>query len=142
MWGRAYIALTMSASAPPRLFRLVQHQVQVGKPLPFSVRDEEGKLLLVRGHVIADQDQLEQLIERGAFVDAEELRQLKMAPPPPPEETAARKLTLFGLWDQAIWRLERLLKSPNEPDFPGRADELARAFVALVQRDPDIGIYL
>jgi HD-GYP domain-containing protein (c-di-GMP phosphodiesterase class II) len=132
----------MSGSAPPRLFRLVHHQVQVGKPLPFSVRDEEGKLLLVRGHVIVDQSQLEQLIERGAFVDAEELRQLKMAPPPPPEETAARKLTLFGLWDQAIWRLERLLKSSTEPDFPARADELARAFVALVQRDPDIGIYL
>jgi len=131
----------MSSPPPVKLFRLVQHQVQVGKPLPFSVRDENNKLLLTRGHVIADAEQLEELIERGAFVDPEELKQLKLAPPPPPEE-AQRKLTLFGLWDQAIWRVERLLKSSTEPAFPERADELARAFVALVQRDADIGIYL
>jgi HD-GYP domain-containing protein (c-di-GMP phosphodiesterase class II) len=129
------------SSAAPKLFRLVQHQVQVGKPLPFGVRDEHGKLLLARGHVVSDDDQLAALIERGAYVDAEELRQLK-AGAPPPEEPVQRKLTLFGLWDQAIWRLERLLRSPTEPNFPERADELARAFVALVQRDADIGIYL
>ncbi|CAM4188520.1 HD-GYP domain-containing protein [Roseateles saccharophilus] len=123
-----------------RLFRLVQNQVHVGKPLPFGVRDENGKLLLARGHVVSDDDQLAALIERGAYVDLEELRQLKNATPP--EKVATRKLTLFDAWEQIIWRLDRLLRSPTESAFSERSDELARACVALVRRDPDIGIYL
>ena len=45
--------------------------------------------------------------------------------------------------DQAIWRLDRLLKSiGQEPDFSARCDEFTTQLTALVQRDPDIGIYL
>ncbi len=52
-------------------------------------------------------------------------------------------MTLFDLWDQAIWRLERLLKGVTaEPDFVSRCDELTTLFAQLVQRDADIGIYL
>lgn len=121
-----------------RLLRLVQNQVQVGQPLPFGVRDEHGKLLLARGQVIQDQDQLDALLERGAYVDAEELRKAKGGKS---DDAPARALTLFDSWEQMIWRLDRLLRGIGDPGFPQRADELARAFVALVQRDPDIAIY-
>jgi HD-GYP domain-containing protein (c-di-GMP phosphodiesterase class II) len=130
----------MSSTPPPRLLRLVQHQIHVGKPLPFGVRDENGKLLLARGQTVADESQLQALIERGLYADPEEVRQARNSAPQ--AEEPQRKLTLFGLWEQAIWRLERLLQSAGEAGFAERANELARAFVALVQRDADIGIYL
>ena len=121
-----------------RLLRLVQNQVQVAQPLPFGVRDEHGKLLLARGQVIQSQQQLDALLERGAYVDAEELRKAKGVS----DEVATRSLTLFDCWEQMIWRLERLLRSIDEPGFVGRMDEFTAAFLALAQRDPDIALYL
>lgn len=121
-----------------RLLRLVQNQVQVGKPLPFGVRDEQGKLLLARGQVIVTQDQLDALLERGAYVDAEELRKARGAT----DEVATRSLTLFECWEQMIWRLDRLLNSIGEPGFVERCDEFTQSFLALVQRDADIALFL
>lgn len=127
---------------PPglRLLRLVQRQVFVGHPLPFGVRDEHGKLLLAKGQVVENDAQLEALLERGAYVDAEEARAVMQAAQP--AEAAARKLTLFDHWEQMIWRLERVLKSVEEPGLPERVAELADALLVLLQRDPDVGIYL
>jgi HD-GYP domain-containing protein (c-di-GMP phosphodiesterase class II) len=122
-----------------RLLRLVQRQVAVGQPLPFGVRDEHGKLLLARGHVVENEAQLEALLERGAYVDAEEARALLQVAP---AEAAVRKATLFDQWEQLIRRLERVLASIAEPDFPARVTELASALLALQQRDLDIGIYV
>lgn len=122
----------------PRLLRLVQRQVAVGQPLPFGVRDEHGNLLLARGHVVESDAQLEALLERGAYVDAEEVRALMQAAP----AEAARKVTLFEQWEQLIRRLERVLASTAEPDFPQRVVELAGAMLVLLRRDLDIGIYV
>jgi HD-GYP domain-containing protein (c-di-GMP phosphodiesterase class II) len=127
---------------PPglRLLRLVQRQVVVGQPLPFGVRDEHGKLLLARGQVVEHEAQLAALLERGAYVDAEEARAVFQAAQP--AEAATRKLTLFDLWEQLIWRLDRVLKSVDEPGLPERVRELSDMLLALLQRDPDVGIYL
>jgi HD-GYP domain-containing protein (c-di-GMP phosphodiesterase class II) len=126
---------------PPglRLLRLVQRQVIVGQPLPFGVRDEHGKLLLAKGQVVENDAQLEALFERGVYADAEEVRALQQAAQP---DAAARKLTVFDHWEQLIWRLDRLLKSTEEPGLPERVAELTGALLALLKRDPDIGIYL
>jgi HD-GYP domain-containing protein (c-di-GMP phosphodiesterase class II) len=126
---------------PPglRLLRLVQRQVIVGQPLPFGVRDEHGKLLLARGQVVENDAQLEALFERGVYVDAEEVRALQQAAQP---DAAARKLTVFDHWEQLIWRLDRVLKSTEEPGLPERVAELTGALLGLLKRDPDIGIYL
>lgn len=128
----------MSAPAS-RLLRLVQRQVLVGKPLPFSVRDEHGTLLLARGQMVLDDAHLAALLDRGVYVDAEELRALQQ---PAAKADPARKLTLFGQWEQMIWRLDRLLRSVAEPGLPERIDEVAAALLALQRRDADIGIYL
>lgn len=126
---------------PPglRLLRLVQRQVIVGQPLPFGVRDEHGKLLLAKGQVVENDAQLEALFERGVYADAEEVRALQQAAQP---DAAARKLTVFDHWEQLIWRLDRVLKSTEEPGLPERVAELTGALLALLKRDPDIGIYL
>ena len=120
--------------------RLMSNQVKVGAPLPFNVRDELGQLLLARGYVVSSSAQLAELLARGIYVDIEEIKALKEGHAPPEE---AKRLTLFDLWGQAVGRLDRLLRSVDtDPGFAARCDEFAVQFGGLVQRDPDIGIYV
>lgn len=121
-----------------RLLRLVSNQIKVGSPLPFGVRDEFGKLLLARGQVIASDAQLQALLQRGLYADPQEVR----AATEGTSTSEAGRTTLFDLWEQAIWRLDRLLKSIDEPGFAARCDELATQQRALVQRDADVAIFL
>jgi HD-GYP domain-containing protein (c-di-GMP phosphodiesterase class II) len=126
-----------------QLLKLVQNHIQVGTPLPWGVRDAEGELLLARGQVVASQSQLEALLSRGAFVDADEAKAVAASRAAEQVAPKARPANLFGLWEQAIWRLDRLLRSiESEGEFQSRADALARDLIALVQRDTDIAIFL
>ena len=124
------------------LLRLVGDQIQVGQVLPFGIRDESGKLLLARGQVVANQGQRDGLLSRGLYVDHDD---------PLPGETEAgseaggvarsRKLTLFDLWKQTTARLDALLCGIDQPGFPQRCEGFASQLMALIERDPDIGIY-
>lgn len=122
-----------------QLLQLVAGQVRLDVPLPFSVRDPQGKLLLAKGQVLTNEAQLQALLARGLYVDLDEVRAARARP----AETPATRTTLFGLWEQSAWRLDRLLRGiGGEPGFEARCTEFARQFMALVQRDPDIAIYL
>ena len=88
-WGR---------SVAMELLRLVASQIKVGAPLPFGVRDENAKLLLARGQMIATDSQLETLLSRGIFADKEEIRALAEKRSDAPER---KRLTLFDLWEQS-----------------------------------------
>lgn len=124
------------------LLQLVADQLVLGQPLPFNVRDAQGKLLLAKGHLLRSALQHASLLERGLYVDVEEFKAVQegRAYTPPPEKI---KTTLFDLWEQAIWRLDTLLKGvDSEPGFPARCEAFATQFMALVQRDTDIAIYL
>jgi HD-GYP domain-containing protein (c-di-GMP phosphodiesterase class II) len=135
-----------------QLLALVQGQVRLGEPLPWGVRDAVGNLLLARGQVMNSAAQIEQLLERGATVDIEELRAVAEAEAARLAAASARPPTLFGQWEQALWQLDRLLRSANgaapqpaaegELPFVERVDALARQIMALTLRDPDIAIYL
>lgn len=54
----------------------------------------------------------------------------------------ARPASLFEQWEKMLWRLDRLLKSIGKRGFPARVDQLAQSLVDLIERDPDIGIFL
>ena len=135
-----------------QLLALVQGQVRLGEPLPWGVRDAVGNLLLARGQVMRSAAQIGQLLERGATVDIEELRAVAAAEAARLAALAQRPPTLFGQWEQALWQLDRLLRSANgaapepaaegAPPFVERVDVLARQIMALTLRDPDIAIYL
>ncbi|MDO9283755.1 MAG: hypothetical protein Q7U26_02590, partial [Aquabacterium sp.] len=47
----------------------VKQRVKVGAPLPFNIRDHDFTLLLARGQVVENFDQMEALFTRGALVD-------------------------------------------------------------------------
>ena len=122
-----------------QLLKLVQNQVRLDEPLPWNIRDATGLLLLAKGFMLHGEQQLEILLDRGVYVDIEELRAAKRAA----EEAAARAPNLFGQWERLLWRLDKLLRSiDKEVDFTGDLDQLAHDFSALVDRDPDIAIYL
>jgi HD-GYP domain-containing protein (c-di-GMP phosphodiesterase class II) len=59
--------------------RLDLDELRVGAPLPFDVYDAQGHSLLRRGVVIQNQDQLERLIERGAYCSAAAAAEMRSA---------------------------------------------------------------
>lgn len=124
-----------------QLLKLVQSLVKLGEPLPWGVRDDQGKLLLAQGHVIIDGTQLAALLERGAFVDADEAREAHKRAEAE-KQRQQRPANLFTLWERTLWHLDRVLRSVEEPGFAGRVDELVRHVATLTDRDPDIAIYL
>ena len=52
-----------------------------------------------------------------------------------------RRMTLFDLWKQTTARLDILLGSLPREGFVARCDTFATQLMALIDRDPDIGIY-
>lgn len=122
------------------LLPLVADQIKVGQPLPFGVRDEHGTLLLAVGHLIATSDQRDTLLSRGLYADRAELAAAFNEPLP---ATSAEPPTLFEQWERIIWRLDALLKGMHPgTGFVSRCDELVTEFAALVERDPDVAIFL
>ena len=131
------------------LVKMVRTLVHFGVPSLWEVRDAEGHLLLARGGVIEDDEQLAALLAHGALIDPDEVKAAlaahaaasgRAAEPP---ATDQRPVSLFGLWDKLLWRLERLTKDAKlEAGFPARLEELAGHLVQLVERDADIGIFL
>ena len=120
-----------------KLLALVQTQLRIDAPLPWNVRDASAQLLLAKGQMLAGEAQRDALLERGVYVDAEEARAAAAAA----TAQAKRQPSLFGLWERAIWQLERVLRSIAEPGFGTRVDEFAGELTGLVDRDPDIAIY-
>jgi HD-GYP domain-containing protein (c-di-GMP phosphodiesterase class II) len=124
-----------------QLLKLMQNLVRLGEPLPWGVRDAQGNLLLAQGHVVANSAQLTAILERGAFVDVEEVKAAAKRAAEA-EKQKLRPVSIFTLWERALWQLDRLLRGSAEPDFMARADEMARHVIALTERDADIAIYL
>ena len=124
------------------MLKLVSGQLKVGAALPFSVRDEHGKLLLARGQMIGTDQQLALLLARGLYADQDELKAARDTHHGAASDNGRRR-TLFDLWDQIAWHLDRLQKSLGaEPGFEARCDEFVTSFQELVQRDVDIAIFL
>ncbi len=125
-----------------KLLRLPRSKVQLDAPLPWNVRDEQCHLLLSCGHVIESEEQLDALLQRGAFVDVEEVRSSLLVAHPGHQDAVAAPLNLFAYWDQTTDELKKLLtRVDKQPDFSGHADQFARHLVELVDLNPDYGIY-
>jgi len=126
---------------PMKMLRLPHDKVVLGAPLPWNVRDTEGRLLLSVGHIVSSEDQLAALLQRGAFVDVEEIR--AAAGLVSHGVTAPKPATnLFGKWDNTTGQLESLVRDISKvTDFPDRMEQFARQIVELTDHDPDVGIY-
>lgn len=111
-------------------------EVHVGSPLPFGICDAEGRLLLAQGQLIETTEQVEALLERGAFVDRDGRHSVahRIA------EVHARELP--ALWNQSIEHVGWLLRACAErADFTAALDAEAAPLVALTRRDADLAIF-
>jgi len=133
-----------------KLLRIPRSQVRLGLALPWNVRDAAGTLLLSKGYLVVDQKQLDELLERGAFVDEVEARAAAaeaaaaklLISGGDPAKSVGKESSLFELWDRTTETLKALLAHPaSEPDFPGRVQAFAQHLIALVDSNPDIAIY-
>jgi HD-GYP domain-containing protein (c-di-GMP phosphodiesterase class II) len=114
---------------------VVQHRVEIGAPLPFNIRDNDGTLLLARGQWLTTTDQRDALFNRGALVDLAELRSsaqtLALASPD----------ELPGLWSRCMDQLAQTLRDSAQEGFVAALDEATAPVLALVARDKDLAIF-
>src|SRR4051794_5184741 len=96
-----------------QLLKLAHTMVRLSDPLPWAVRDANGKLLLAQGQMIESADQLTSMLDRGAFVEIEEARAAAKAAAEAraQKEQQQRPANLFTLWERLMWQIDRLLRS-------------------------------
>ena len=106
--------------------------VKIGALLPWNVYDRDGLLLLSKGHVVENEHQLDQLLLRGAFVDATAVRvvERESVTPEPPKRPMAPP-NLFALWDQTTEDLKTLLHN-----YEGQPDGLSAVRLEFKQNHP------
>lgn len=126
-----------------KMLRLPRAKVQLGQPLPWSVRDENGRLLLTRGHVVSSEAQLDALLDRGAFVDVEEIKAAALQVID--SERARAVVTppnLFDLWKLTGENLQRLLQDvERQQGFEERLERHVDHLIGLIDSHPDIALY-
>lgn len=117
----------------------VRSRVQLGTPLPFSVRSADKTLLLAVGQVIHDDQQFDELFERGAVVEAEELKAVFGADDPlfaPPRDAAPGSIPSTQLprrWDECAHRVAAAL-APDVADRLPAIDLATRNLLLLANR--------
>jgi HD-GYP domain-containing protein (c-di-GMP phosphodiesterase class II) len=125
----------------------VRDLVAIGEALPFRVLDAQARLLLSQGQVVSGDAQLQALLERGAWVEydaVQRVRQERGADKAAlPASTAHRPSSLFDRWEQQVWELDALLRkvAKHQPAAP-ELEAFGTAFVALVERDVDVALFM
>jgi HD-GYP domain-containing protein (c-di-GMP phosphodiesterase class II) len=120
---------------PYALLSAVRSRIRLGGAAPFNIRDIDHTLLLARGQVIRDEAQLNALFNRGAVVDAAEVRN------PRAEIDNARLDALPMLWSRGVDRMGRILRTSTPAEFSSALNDAAEPVLALVERDPDLAIF-
>jgi len=122
-----------------QLLKLVETKVQIGVPLPWNVRNPDCTLLLAKDYVIHSEPQLEVLLERGMYVDIEEIRALEDLQEPTPRT----RESIYVRWTTAIDMLEAWLPVLGEKAGSlARIHSLATEILELTAQDPDIAIFM
>lgn len=112
-----------------------------GVPLPFGVRDAAGRLLLAKGLVLHEQSKLLDLLNRGMFVDTEEVK--RHVPPARESEAIERPTERFSVrWDALLRRLGLLLQSPADPQFLKQVREMVVRIAGCPESHTDQMIFL
>lgn len=107
--------------------------IKAGAPLPFGVRDAEGKLLLAKGQMVPSEQMREALLNRGVFVDLDELRD----PSKRGNDDGTGGEDFFARWEALQTRLSVLLRAPQETLFLPRVKECAAQLMGWAERFTD-----
>lgn len=107
--------------------------IKSGAALPFGVRDAEGKLLLAKGQMVPSEQMREALLNRGVFVDLDELREASARG----ADSGAGSEDFFARWEAMQTRLSVLLRAPQETLFLPRVKECAAQIIGWAERFTD-----
>lgn len=127
--------------------KVSRSDLKLGEPLPFSIHDADGRLLLRKGIVLTIPEHIDKLVSRGVLMDSERSEGFagqsaaaasapRHSPNPPVEEQpvfdrmAGLALNLKHIFTTA-------LKAPEQIDLPSRIKNLASSIQALCQEDLD-----
>ena len=116
----------------------VKNRIVLGQPLPFSVRDSNRLLLLARGQVIMDEAQLEELFQRGALVEVDELAQAVQpaARRESPEQQLAR---LPSQWERSSTDVRQAFNASSE-QMAGAIHSTTDLLLSLIDSSPDLAL--
>lgn len=121
-----------------------KHDLRVGEPLPYSVYDRNGLLLLRRGFVINMPRQLDVLLNNGLYceeTDARTPRGSQSAAPPP---ALSEEQSTFEMLDLVKLRLKRLFDNyrlgREIEQFPGRVEDIALTIQEACTHDTDAAL--
>lgn len=124
----------------------VRDLIAPGEPLPFSVLDAQGRLLLAAGQRIVGADQLQTLLERGASVEADQasaVRRAREVESAGSRVPSNRRATWFDAWERQIWALDKLLRTlGRDPTQHLALEAFADAQLRLVDKHPDAALFL
>ena len=115
----------------------VKDRIVLGQPLPFSVRDNNRMLLLAKGQIIHDDEQLDELFQRGALVEADEL--LAAVQPGRREDPALRMARLPADWDRTTQDVRRALSSESA-ELAGALNSATTLLLSLIDSAPDVAL--
>lgn len=107
--------------------------IKSGAALPFGVRDAEGKLLLAKGQMVPNDQMREALLNRGVFVDLDELRDASARG----NDGGTGSEDFFARWEALQTRLSVLLRAPQETLFLPRVKECAAQLIGWAERFTD-----
>lgn len=121
-----------------KLLPLVEVRARLlpGQPLPWNVRDEQGRLLLARGHPLSGAAMVQALLERGVFVAEHE------AAAAPVEVPLQDLRSPFARWDRLCAHLAEVLGSPGERHFLQRVQQAAWHVRGLHEFNADLLLFL
>ena len=135
--------------------------LRIGRPLPFSVRDGSGAVLLARGSSIQTEKQLQVLRSRPIFIDMAESESVQRAYAGQLDQMLRRDVALGRIadarpdyeslpvaaaaraaerpldWPNLQMRLRLMLVDPRGADWLARMRALRDDVLALVERGPD-----
>jgi len=118
--------------------RLTRNDIQLGQPLPWSVHDKDGRLLLRKGIVIAFEHQIERLIANGLYLGTQEVA------PTHKKYEVEESDPVFDHIGSLTLRLKSLFNSlcsyPPAADTPMRLINVAKDIAETCARDPDAAI--
>lgn len=122
--------------------KIVPADVVLGEPLPFSIFDENGRLLLRQGVVITMPAQVERLVERRALIEepAGEIEAVRPTAPSRPrsvEDTQSPFEHMGGLILNLKHVIGTALKTPGQIDVTARIGKIASAVQEICRDDID-----
>ena len=122
--------------------KIVAADIVLGEPLPFSIFDENGRLLLRQGVVITMPDQVSRLIERRALIEEpvleiEAVRPVMSSRPLPVEDTQSAFEQMGGLILNLKHVIGTALKTPEQIDVAARVGKIALAVQEVCRVDID-----